>query len=449
MAVRRSAKQLIRSPALNAMLKCCGNKNVPYCRGNSLIVTCVTNQFDFNGKTLQMQTAHDLDPLFSPVRVNSTTVRNRFLLPAMQRGTRDYKPTLGMADTLRRTAEGGSGIIISEGAAPDHPAAYWQPAFGIIGPETVEDWQRVARAVLGVGDVVFLMQLWHPGALRLILDGVPNPYPDHPALSPSGLVQEGRPNGVAMTKRDLEDTKAAYVQSAQIAQKLGAHGIEVHSAHGYLLDLFLWHETNRRNDEYGGATLVDRASYPAEIVSAIRAATGPDFVISFRISQWKEVDYGARIAQHPDDLGPFLDRMQDAGVDMLHVSTRRFDTAAWPELDSRRSLASWVKSMTDRPVVAIGSVGLTTDLASDMFDDMEPDLQVEADIDRVRRGVQAGDFDLIGVGRAQVANNDFVNRVRRGELSGMRDFRKYRDLADAYESYVHEGQLVDQSRKTN
>lgn len=395
-----------------------------------------------------MQTEQVSDPLFTPLRVNTTTARNRFLLPAMQRGTRDYRPTPGMADTLRRTAEGGPGIIISEGAAPDHPAAYWQPVFGIIGDETVEDWRRVARAVLDTGDVVFLMQLWHPGALRLVLDGVPNPYPDHPALSPSGLVQEDRPNGVAMTRQDLEDTKAAYVRSALIAQEVGAHGIEVHAAHGYLLDLFLWHETNIRGDEYGGATLEERAAYPAEIVSAIRAATGPDFVISLRFSQWKEVDYGARIAEHPDDLAPFLTRMQDAGVNMFHVSTRRFDSVAWPELDPQRSLASWVKTMTDAPVVAIGSVGLSTDLASDIFDDLEPELQVEDDIARVRRGLEAGDFDLIGVGRAQIANNDLVNRVRDRDFADLRDFRKYRDLAEAYESYVHEGQLVDQSRKT-
>jgi 2,4-dienoyl-CoA reductase-like NADH-dependent reductase (Old Yellow Enzyme family) len=395
-----------------------------------------------------MQIPGEPDPLFTPVRVNATTARNRFVLPAMQRGTRDYRPTTGMADTLRRTAEGGSGVIISEGAAPDHPAAYWQPVFGIIGRRTVDDWRRVAHAVLGTGDVVFLMQLWHPGALRLVLDGVPNPYPDHPALSPSGLVQEDRPNGVAMTRRDLEDTKEAYVQSALIAREVGAHGIEVHCAHGYLLDLFLWHETNRRDDEYGGATLAERSAYPAEIVSAIRAATGPDFVISCRFSQWKEVDYGARIAEHPDDLAPFLARMRDAGVDMFHVSTRRFDTVAWPELDTRRSLASWVKTMTDRPVVAIGSVGLTTDLARDIFDNEDPELRVEEDIVRVRSGLEAGDFDLIGVGRAQIANTDLVNRVRDGDFAGMRDFRKYRDLAEAYESYAHEGQLVDQSRKT-
>jgi 2,4-dienoyl-CoA reductase-like NADH-dependent reductase (Old Yellow Enzyme family) len=389
----------------------------------------------------------DLDPLFSPLNINGKTIRNRFVLPAMQRKTRDYAPTSGMADTLQNCAEDGAGLIIAEGAAPDHPAAYWQPVFGIIGNETVEGWRRVAKAVTQTG-AVFLMQLWHPGALRLVADGIPNPFPNYPSLSPSGLVQEGRTNGLGMTRQDLADTKAAYVRSAIIAQEVGAHGIEVHGAHGYLLDLFLWHETNQRDDEYGGKTLEERARFPEEIVSAIREATGPDFIISFRFSQWKEVDYGARIADHPDDLRPFIQRLERAGVNLFHVSTRRFDAPAWPELDPQRSLASWVKTMTDLPVIAIGSVGLSTDLAQDIFDDQEPELQVEQDLSRVRAGLNAGDFDLIGVGRAQIANNDFVDRVRKNQLSDLRNFRKYIDLSEAYESYVHEGQLVDQSRKT-
>jgi 2,4-dienoyl-CoA reductase-like NADH-dependent reductase (Old Yellow Enzyme family) len=140
--------------------------------------------------------------------------------------------------------------------------------------------------------------------------------------------------------------------------------------------------------------------------------------------------------------------MAKAGVDMFHVSTRRFDTPEWPEIEPRRSLASWVKTMTDRPVVAIGSVGLTVDMPQNMFDDEEPELQVEADLKRVRDGIERGDFDLIGVGRAQIANNDFVNLVRDREFSKLKSFRRDRDLAAAAGSgYVHEGQIVDQVRK--
>lgn len=390
----------------------------------------------------------DVDLLFEPIRVNSTVSRNRFVMPAMQRGgVRNYSPTSEMADILQRCGEGGSGIIICEGAAPDHPSSYWQPIFGTITQQNKEGWLRIAQAVTGTG-AIYLMQLWHPGAIRLLADGIANPYPDHPALSPSGLVQEGRPNGLAMTPQDLRDIRDGYVNSAMIAQEIGANGIEIHAAHGYLLDLFLWHETNLRDDDYGGATLVERARFPAEIITAIRAATGPDFIISFRFSQWKEVDYGARIADHPDQLRPFIKLIEDAGVDLFHVSTRRFDKPEWPELDAERSLAAWVKSMTTKPVIAIGSVGLTTDLAADIFDDEDPELQVDQDIGRVGQGVRSGDFDLIGVGRAHIANNDFVQLVRNRQTANMKTFRKYVDLKDGYENgYVHEGQIVDQSRK--
>ena len=397
-------------------------------------------------------TAHDAvpaDPLFAPIAINGRVARNRFVLPAMQRASFDFRPTQRMAETLRRTAEGGCGVIISEGSGPDHPAAYWQQVFSIVGQDTVEDWRRVAQAVTSTGDVMFLMQLWHPGAIRLVVEGMRNPTPDYPTLSPSGLVQEGRSNGVAMSRQDLDETKEAYVRSALIAKEIGAHGIEVHSCHGYLLDQFLWHETNRRTDEYGGATLAERTAYPAEIVAAIREATGPDFVISFRFSQWKEVDYTARIARHPDELAPFLERIEHAGADLFNVSTRRFDAAAWPELDSERSLAGWVKRMTDVPVLAIGSVGLSTDMPHDLFDGQEPEPQIEQDLARVRRGLEDGDFDLIGAGRAQIANPGLVNQIRYRDLTDVRGFRKVRDLAGVDEHFIHEGQLVAQSRKTD
>ena len=114
------------------------------------------------------------------------------------------------------------------------------------------------------------MQLWHPGSIRKVDPG--EPFYDHPTLSPSGLVQKGRINGRAMTAQELEDLKASYVRAAEHAKALGFDGIELHSCHGYLLDQFLWAETNLREDIYGGATLADRARYPAAILRAIRAA---------------------------------------------------------------------------------------------------------------------------------------------------------------------------------
>ena len=100
----------------------------------------------------------------------------------------------------------------------------------------------------------------------------------------------------------MKNSTRAYVNAAEHAQSLGADGVEVHAAHGYLMDQFLWAQTNQRDDEFGGPTLAHRARYPALIVAAIRKATGSDFTISFRFSQFKEVDYGAVVAPDPEEL---------------------------------------------------------------------------------------------------------------------------------------------------
>jgi 2,4-dienoyl-CoA reductase-like NADH-dependent reductase (Old Yellow Enzyme family) len=132
---------------------------------------------------------------------------------------------------------------------------------------------------------------------------------------------------------ELDAIKAAFVKGALAAQQLGACGVEVHACHGYLLDQFLWAETNRRTDGYGGDDMAARVRFPAEIVSAIRSAVGPEFIISFRFSQWKEVNYKARVAQTPSDLKLLLDRVSASGADIFHASARYFWIPEWDGSD--------------------------------------------------------------------------------------------------------------------
>ncbi len=151
-----------------------------------------------------------------------------------------------------------------------------------------------------------------------------HPLASYPAWSPSGLIQAGRPHGHAMTRQDLQELKLAYVAAAEQAQSLGADGVEVHAAHGYLLDQFLWRRPTVGKMSMVGAPSPSVRAIQAEIVAAIRVAVGPDFVISYRFSQFKEVDYGAAVAESPEDLGAMLRLLRDRGVDMFNVSSRRF-----------------------------------------------------------------------------------------------------------------------------
>jgi len=385
----------------------------------------------------------DLSPLFQPLRLGPVTLRNRFVLPAMQIGfTEQCGPSERMIAYLRARAEGGAGLVFSESCAPDHPSAYWQPVFCVLNRETESGWARVVDAVKGAG-AAFMMQLWHPGGQRVPQAGFV--HAGTPSLSPSGLIQEGRANGRALTAGELDDLKAAYVHAAETAKRLGADGVELHAAHGYLLDQFLWAETNVRGDGYGGPALADRARFPLELAEAIRAATGPDFLVSLRFSQFKEVDYGARVFPTPEELAEFGLRARIAGLDFLNVSSRRFTKPEWPERDPALGIAGWTKRLSGLPVISTGSVGLDKDMFADLFDGEDPALMIAADVAELVQRLRAGEFDLVGIGRMQIANPDFVAKLAEGRIGALKLYNRQVDLGHLF-AQIEPG-MMEESRK--
>ena len=116
---------------------------------------------------------------------------------------------------MRRCAAGGAGLIISESTSPDHPSAYWQPMMGRMEPGTLGAWQQVVDAVHGEG-AAFLLQIWHPGAMRKVAEG--HPLANYPALSPSGLIQGGRDQRPRDDAAGSGGVEAAYVRAAEHAQ---------------------------------------------------------------------------------------------------------------------------------------------------------------------------------------------------------------------------------------
>jgi 2,4-dienoyl-CoA reductase-like NADH-dependent reductase (Old Yellow Enzyme family) len=220
----------------------------------------------------------------------------------------------------------------------------------------------------------------------------------------------------------MNDIRAAYVRSALLAREIGADGVEVHAAHGYLLDQFLWAGTNHREDGYGGADIRARVRFPAEIVASIRAALGPAFPISLRFSQWKEIDFTAKVAQTPAELRIMIATLRAAGVDMFHVSTRRFHSPEWPGSDL--GLAGWVKSMTDAAGCAVGSVGLSADIMESAEGTRALVHQLGAGLRELQRRFARGDFDLVSVGRSNISDPAWVKKVREGRYSDIRLFKR-------------------------
>ena len=371
-----------------------------------------------------MQSA--LAPLLQPGRIGSLQVRNRIVVPPMQSGrVKDWVPTWAMTEGLAAHGRGGAGLIFSEGCGLDHPSSFSLPALACLTPRSLSAWREVVEAVHATGASIFI-QLWHPGAARESEPG--SPTADYPTLSASGLAAKDKPAGRAMTSVELDEVREAYGVAAERVKAIGADGVEIHAGHGYILDSFLWSATNLRDDDYGGSTLAERSRYPAEIVQTVRAAVGPDFPISLRFSQFKGGNYDAKIVSSPEELRTFLGLFRGAGVDCFHVSTRRIFAPAWPELDDRLPLAGFVSSMTDAAVIAVGSMGLQTDLYQTFTTPMENGAFVVAHLEKAAQLVSDGWADFIAIGRGQIANTDLVEKMKQGRIDELVSFDKARHL---------------------
>lgn len=372
-----------------------------------------------------------VNPLFEPISIGPLTLANRIVMAPMSRYfCPDEVPHQGVIDYYARRARGGCGLILTEATYIGHASAHSYanvPRF--YGEAPLAGWKKVVDAVHAEGGRI-MPQLWHTGSFREV--GMA-PDPDVPGFGPSenlnafeNTTHVTRP----MTESDIADVIAAYAQAAHDAQRLGFDGVELHGAHGYLIDSFFWHETNRRSDRWGGDTLALRARFGVALVEAIRERVGPDFPLSFRWSQFKQQDYRARLAETPDELETLLGPLSDAGVSIFHVSARRYWEAGFRDR-SDRTLAGWARHLTGKPVIAVGSVGLagvasTTKtepgrINSDTISFGDSALDT---LERVEALMAAGEFDMIAVGRAILADPDWANKVRDGRLSERIAFEK-------------------------
>lgn len=365
------------------------------------------------------------EPLPWSVGVN---LANRIVMaPMTRRCSPRGVPGPDVAAYYRRRAEGGVGLIITEGAWVPHACASQYldskaeaPRFH--GEDALAGWKHVVEEVHSAGGRI-APQLWHVGQSYHPEDA--SIFEQDAAcrdrlLGPSGLVAtHGRPlmaRGVAASRKQIREVIEAYATAARAAKSLGFDGIELHAAHGYLIDQFLWSVTNRRADEYGGDQR-SRTRFAAEIIAAVRASTAPDFPIIIRISQWKMADYGTRSAETPAELADILEPLADAGTDVFHCSQRRF----WEgEFGTDLNLAAWAKKLTGKRSITVGSVGLDADFLDTLR--MGESLGSAQRLSDLVRRLERDEFDLVAVGRALVANPDWPQKLKRGNLSDVKPY---------------------------
>lgn len=356
--------------------------------------------------------------LFRPIRIGSMELPNRIVMAPMTRSFAvDGIPGADHAAYYRRRSEGGVGLILSEGTVIDRPASRNDPGVPFFhGEKSLAGWKNVIDAV-HTGGAKMGPQLWHTGALKSFLTEW---VPDSPVESPSGLEAPGKERGVVMSDSDIADTIAAFARAASEAKRLGFDTIELHGAHGYLFDQFFWAATNHRKDRYGGSTFGERSRFAAEVISAVRKSVGPDFPIIMRLSQWKVQDFNVKLAETPELMTQWLTPLVEAGVNILHCSQRRFWEPEFPHIDGDQGLnfAGWAKKLTGASTISVGSVGLEADFMGAFGGEGSSTARLDKLIERMERD----EFDLIAVGRALISDPDWVEKVRTGSFSALKDF---------------------------
>ena len=368
----------------------------------------------------------DVEPLFQPLRVRGLTLSNRIVMAPMTRSfSPDGIPGADVAAYYRRRAEGGTGLLITEGVGIDHPAALGEAGLGesdlphLHGPRALAGWKQVVDGVHAAGGNV-IPQLWHQGVMRAQGTG---PNPQAASIRPSGLwgpsgrmtsceadyLEQVRAPTQPASESDIQDVIDAYARSARHARELGFDGVAIHGAHGYLIDTFLWDETNRRGDAWGGDRRA-RTRFAAEVVRAVRREAGEAMPIFFRFSQWKQQDFKARLANTPQELEDVLGPIADAGVDVFDGSVRYFDRAEFE--GSPLNLSGWAKKLTGKLAMAVGGIGLDRG-----FYDSKRDGRAGGsdNISLLMARFQRGEFDLVAVGRALLNEPTWARKLRDGQ----------------------------------
>ena len=351
--------------------------------------------------------------LFEPYKLKNITLRNRVAMAPMTRSQSPGGiPTNDVVEYYKRRAKAEVGLIITEGVEVSHKASSAYPNVPRLDSDKARDgWKKVVNGIKE-NDGHVVAQLWHCGGFRKL--GM-SPNPEVPGHTASGLIRPGKRVAHAMTSIDIEETVSAYADDAKICEEIGFDGVEIHGAHGYLIDNFLWDGTNDRDDSFGGS-IETRSNLATSIIKAIRSNVSDKFIVGLRFSQWKQQDYTARLATNPDDLFKVLSGPCNAGLDYLHSSMRRFWESEFEGSDE--NLAYWTKKLTNIPTISVGSVGLDGD-----FTDMMAPAKT-ASIDKALQDINEHKYDMVAVGRALLSDHEWVIKMKEGRLKDINPYTK-------------------------
>lgn len=332
----------------------------------------------------------ELKHAFSEGKIGTLTLKNRFIMPAMGTHLSDDEGfiTQGLIDYHVARAKGGVALNITEFSSV-HPTTKEAHLPGAYDDKFLPGLSKLANAVHEVGGKICL-QIWHAG--RQTSSKITGQAIIAPSAIPHVVFQE---MPLEMTKDQIQEIVEAYGDAALRGKKAGFDAVELHGAHGYLLNQFMSAYSNKRTDEYGGS-IENRTRFAVEVIKNIKAKVGKEFPLSYRISANEHVPEGLTI----DDTMIAAQILEEAGIDVIHVSNGLFQclqhTIAPIDVPVGFNVLNGasIKSVVKIPVITVGRIN--DPIVADQL-------------------LKEGKCDFVALGRATLADPEFVNKAREGK----------------------------------
>lgn len=356
--------------------------------------------------------------LFTPVKIGSVTLKNRFALAPMgPLGLADAEGGFNQRgiDYYTERAKGGTGLIITgvtfsdceveTQSMPNCPNSTYNPV------HFIRTSKEMTERVHAYGSKIFLMMSAGFGRVT-----IPTNLGEFPPVAPSAIPHRWldkicRP----LTREEIHSIVKSFGDGAYHAKRGGFDGVEIHAVHeGYLLDQFAISMFNQRTDEYGGS-LENRLRFAREVVEEIKSRCGQDFPVVLRFSlksmikDWREGALPGEIFEEKGrDIEEGLETAKllvQYGYDALDTDVGTYDAWWWnhPPMYQKKGLfrpyCKMVKEAVDVPVLCAGRMD-------------NPEMASEA--------VEAGECDIVSLGRPLLADPDYVNKLRAGKWEQIR-----------------------------
>lgn len=336
------------------------------------------------------------ESLFKSVKINKMELENRLIVSPMVTcfAKEDGKVTEQYVEYVREKAKGGWGMIINEAHAAIESGKAFDKFFGLYSDDQIEGQKELVAAAHEQG-VKIAVQLVHAGRQSL--------YTGAPLVAPSPIADPTSPiTPNELTLEEIKEIIESFGDAALRAKKAGYDAVEIHGAHGYLIQEFTSQYSNKRTDEYGG-DLLGRAKFSLDIIHNIRSKVGEDYPLIYRMSTDEYLPNGEGL-KLPDSLA-LATMYEEAGIDALHSSIGNYTTIhymlppAAVKHGESQNLSEELKKVVSIPVINVGRYN-------------DPYIANAA--------IKAGRCDMVTMGRQSLADPLFPKKAKAGKISDIR-----------------------------